>query len=222
MQQWLLMQCCCQGTKVTKTSLQITHDQGCIIINLDAKWSGSVHDSRFFHESTLFHRLWQGMATVHFILFVGYSKHFKMQIVINITFVPLIYRLQCGPAREWRGMPSMFSWWHHIWILNQDHRADCAAHNRTRCKTEKTFGLLKAHFPFLYHLRLAPDHANLCSIFIWITHLLPNILTFSVCNWCHERRPPAAATIVCFFLFHLLLVYVLFLCTFTICAWLIT
>ncbi|KAF3841159.1 hypothetical protein F7725_007021, partial [Dissostichus mawsoni] len=42
----------------------------CLITSLEAKWPGSVYDSRIFSESSLCHKLEQGMETVHSYCFV--------------------------------------------------------------------------------------------------------------------------------------------------------
>ncbi|XP_061595268.1 putative nuclease HARBI1 [Cololabis saira] len=39
----------------------MTCDHNCMVTSIDAKWPGSVHDSRIFRESTLCHRLEQGL-----------------------------------------------------------------------------------------------------------------------------------------------------------------
>lgn len=40
--------------------LQMTCDHECMITSLDAKWPGSVHDSRIFRESVLCQRFEEG------------------------------------------------------------------------------------------------------------------------------------------------------------------
>lgn len=45
--------------------LQMTCDHHCMVTSIEAKWPGSVHDSRIFRESALCHRFEQGMVTVH-------------------------------------------------------------------------------------------------------------------------------------------------------------
>ncbi|XP_061600090.1 putative nuclease HARBI1 [Cololabis saira] len=42
-------------------NVQMTCDHNCMVTSIDAKWPGSVHDSRIFRESTLCHRLEQGL-----------------------------------------------------------------------------------------------------------------------------------------------------------------
>ncbi|XP_049918285.1 putative nuclease HARBI1 [Epinephelus moara] len=41
-------------------NVQMTCDPNCLITSVDARWPGSVHDSRVFNESTLCRRLQQG------------------------------------------------------------------------------------------------------------------------------------------------------------------
>ncbi|XP_047434120.1 putative nuclease HARBI1 [Mugil cephalus] len=56
-------------------NVQMTCDFNSIITSLDAKWPGSVHDSRIFHESTLFQRLQQGDFSGVLLGDRGYALH---------------------------------------------------------------------------------------------------------------------------------------------------
>ncbi|XP_029919693.1 putative nuclease HARBI1 [Myripristis murdjan] len=56
-------------------NVQMTCDHTGIITSLDAKWPGSVHDSRVFRESTLHHRLQQGHFSGVLLGDRGYALH---------------------------------------------------------------------------------------------------------------------------------------------------
>ncbi|XP_046907604.1 putative nuclease HARBI1 [Hypomesus transpacificus] len=53
-------------------NVQMTCDHQCLVTSIEAKWPGSVHDSRIFRESALCHRLEQGLFSG---LLVGDRRH---------------------------------------------------------------------------------------------------------------------------------------------------
>ncbi|XP_046905855.1 putative nuclease HARBI1 [Hypomesus transpacificus] len=117
-------------------NVQMTCDHQSLVTSIEAKWPGSVHDSRIFRESALCHRLEQGMAIVSNILalsglLVG-DRGYACQPFLMTPYPDPNTRPQ-----------TAFN----------------VALSRTRVKIEMTFGILKARFNCLRGLRVAPDRA---------------------------------------------------------------
>ncbi len=135
-------------------------DSMCHITNVEAKWPGSVHDSRIFRESHLCTLFERGKDNINFMLTVLHTHTY------------------CGPNRT--------AFYHctgdYDGILVGDRGYACkqyfmtpfpdpnpgpqtrynAAPARTRARIEMTFGQLKGRFQCLNSLRVAPDRA--CNI----------------------------------------------------------
>ncbi|XP_033995006.1 putative nuclease HARBI1 [Trematomus bernacchii] len=111
-----------EGDYVNRKSLhslniQVTCDHRCIITSLEAKWPGSVHDSRIFSESSLCHKLEQGLFSGVLLGDRGYAcqsflmtpypdpgegpqtsfnvAHAKTRVRIEMTFGILKARFTC-------------------------------------------------------------------------------------------------------------------------------
>ncbi|XP_033991050.1 putative nuclease HARBI1 [Trematomus bernacchii] len=87
-------------------NMQATCDHRCIITSLEAKWPGSVHDSRIFSESSLCHNLEQGLFSEVLLGDRGYACQPLMmtpypdpgegpQTSFNVTFGILKARFTC-------------------------------------------------------------------------------------------------------------------------------
>ncbi|XP_033971453.1 putative nuclease HARBI1 [Trematomus bernacchii] len=98
-------------------NIQATCDHRCLITSLDAKWPGSVHDSRIFSESSLCHKLEQGVFSGVLLGDRGYAcqpflmtpypdpgegpqttfnvAHTKTRVRIEMTFGLLKARFTC-------------------------------------------------------------------------------------------------------------------------------
>ena len=132
-------------------------DSTCLITNVEAKWPGSVHDSRIFRESTLCHSFEQGIANLisfrNCLFYVEVIQHCTYHILGHYDGLLIGNRgYACKPylmtpyAEPGPGPQASFN----------------GALARTRPRIEMTFGQLKARFRCMRGLRVAPDRA--CDI----------------------------------------------------------
>ena len=141
-----------------------------MISNVEAKWPGSVHDSRIYHESTLSNRVANGNLSFEQITFLC---------------LPLLPHSQCthyiltgefhGHLLGDRGYPCQPT------LMTPYHDPEPGpqqwynvAHCRTRARVEMTIGILKARFQCLRRLRVKPERA--CDIIVACV-VLHNIAT---------------------------------------------
>ncbi|XP_071390028.1 putative nuclease HARBI1 [Centroberyx affinis] len=144
-------------------NIQMTCDHQCMVTSIEAKWPGSVHDSRIFRESALCHRFEQGRTTVHCISFC-YGL-FTGVLLGDRGYACQPFLMTPYPDPD-AGPQTRFN----------------VALARTRARIEMTFGILKARFTCLRGLRVAPDRA--CRI-ITACVVLHNVATIR-----KERAPP--------------------------------
>ena len=132
-------------------------DSTCLITNVEAKWPGSVHDSRIFRESTLCHSFEQGIANLisfrNCLFYVEVIQHCTYHILGHYDGLLIGDRgYACKPylmtpyAEPAPGPQARFN----------------EALAQTRARIEMTFGQLKARFRCMRGLRVAPDRA--CDI----------------------------------------------------------
>ncbi|XP_036406883.1 putative nuclease HARBI1 [Megalops cyprinoides] len=131
-------------------SVQIICDAAHLITNVEAKWPGSVHDSRIFGSPLILLSVSSGsqnMFTVNSGECVG---HLSLYPCLPLLMTPY-------PDPE-QGPQQRFN----------------ITHSRTRARVEMTIGVLKATFHCLRKLRVTPERA--CNIIVACV-VLHNIAT---------------------------------------------
>ncbi|KAL6470612.1 hypothetical protein MHYP_G00217310 [Metynnis hypsauchen] len=155
-------------------NVQIICDASHLITNVEARWPGSVHDSRIFRESTLSNKFQHGRR------FVGV---FHMDCNSYIMEIPYVITGQYdGLLLGDRGYPCL----PYLMTPYSDPAPGPQsrfnqAHGKTRARIEMTLGILKARFQCLKGLRVTPDRA--CNIILACV-VLHNIATIQ-----RERQP---------------------------------
>ena len=120
--------------------LQMTCDHQSLVTSIEAKWPGSVHDSRIFRESALCHRLEQGMTIVlTFCIAFCYTDY------ANIIFssLGLFSGLLVGD-RGYACQPFLMTPYPDP--NTRPQTAFNVALSRTRVRIEMNFGIIKARF----------------------------------------------------------------------------
>lgn len=140
-------------------------DSTCLITNVEAKWPGSVHDSRIFRESTLCHSFEQGIANLmsfrNWLFYVEVIQHCSYHILGN--YDGLLIGDRGYACRPWFMTPYPEP------APGPEVRFNGAL-ARTRARIEMTFGLLKARFNCLRGLRVAPDRACAITVACAVLH----------------------------------------------------
>ncbi|KAL6470608.1 hypothetical protein MHYP_G00217270 [Metynnis hypsauchen] len=155
-------------------NVQIICDASHLITNVEARWPGSVHDSRIFRESALSNKFQHGRR------FVGV---FHMDCNSYIMEIPYVITGQYdGLLLGDRGYPCL----PYLMTPYSDPAPGPQsrfnqAHGKTRARIEMTLGILKARFQCLKGLRVTPDRA--CNIILACV-VLHNIATIQ-----RERQP---------------------------------
>ncbi len=139
--------------------LQMICDADCLITNLEAKWPGSVHDSRIFWASRIHQRLSLGKPP-HFF---KHLEHQEYSTCKNYVLYSQVSSLVCCWGTK--AMPVRHFWWLPLQTPKPQHSNH--AHAKTRARIEMTFGLLKSWFQCLHHLRVSPDRA--CDVTVACT-----------------------------------------------------
>ena len=132
----------------------MTCDHQLMVTSVDAKWPGSVHDSRIFRESTLCQQFLQGVAQYTRSLTVNVDE-----VTDHIMFF-LIGRYD-GLIVGDRGYACM----QFLMTPYGDPQTPSeACFNRAlstcRVKIEMTFGVIQARFNCLCGLRVKPERAS--------------------------------------------------------------
>ncbi|KAK0133282.1 putative nuclease HARBI1 [Merluccius polli] len=144
---------------VQKCRFQMTCDHQLMVTSVDAKWPGSVHDSRIFRDSTLCQQFLQGVAQ--------YTRSLTVN-VDEVTDHIMFFRIgrYDGIIVGDRGYACM----KFLMTPYGDPQMPSEARfNRAlstcRVKIEMTFGVIKARFNCLRGLRVKPERANhgICS-----------------------------------------------------------
>ncbi|KAK0147347.1 putative nuclease HARBI1 [Merluccius polli] len=125
-----------QLTHVIVCTVKIICDAACIITNVEAKWPGSVHDSRIYRECRLSNRFARG-------------KEAKALCT------------QMCPGGSWLSIPALSV---DPYPDPEPQQRFNVAHCRTRARVEMTLGILKSRFQCLQKLRVTPERA--CDIIV--------------------------------------------------------
>ncbi|XP_025764329.1 putative nuclease HARBI1 isoform X1 [Oreochromis niloticus] len=160
---------------VHSINVQMVCDSMCHITNVEAKWPGSVHDSRIFRESglcTLFERgkkkrlilICHTYFGPNITAFLHYTGAYDGILLGDRGYACRQYFMTPFPDPN-PGPQTRYN----------------AALARTRARIEMTFGQIKGRFQCLKDLRVAPDRA--CDIIVACA-VLHNIATIR-----KERTP---------------------------------
>ncbi|KAK0141461.1 putative nuclease HARBI1 [Merluccius polli] len=133
-------------------NVQIICDAACIITNVEAKWPGSVHDSRIYRECRLSNRFARAKEAKAL-----YKMHSNVSSIITGEFDGYLLGDHGYPCQ-----PSLLTPYPDPEPGPQQHFN--VAHCRTRARVEMTLGILKSRFQCLQKLRVTPERA--CDIIV--------------------------------------------------------
>ncbi|KAK0154030.1 putative nuclease HARBI1 [Merluccius polli] len=125
-------------------------DAAYIVTNVEAKWPGSVHDSRIYREYRLSNRFACGKEAKAL-----YKMHSNVSSVITGEFDGYLLGDRGYPCQ-----PSLLTPYPEPGPQQRFNVAHC----RTRAWVEMTLGILKSRFQCLQKLRVTPERA--CDIIV--------------------------------------------------------
>ncbi len=161
------------------STIQLTHVILCtakiicnathIITNIEAKWPGSVHDSRIYRECSLSNRFARGKEdkALYKCSLSPFLMHSNVSSVITGEFDGYLLGDRGYPC-----LPSLLTPYPDPEPGPRQHFY--VAHCRTRARIEMTIGILKSRFQCLHKLRVTPERA--CDIIVACV-VLHNIAT---------------------------------------------
>lgn len=152
-------------------TVKIICDAANFITNVEAKWPGSVHDSRIFRECTLSTKFAHGELKIFTNTYIKANCNRYIWTKVYASILGEFAGYLLGD----RGYPCL------PYLLTPYPDPDPGpqqrynlAHSRTRARVEMTIGMLKARFQCLQRLRVTPERA--CDIIVACV-ILHNIAT---------------------------------------------